>query len=191
MKLTRLIPILFIAAGLLICGYGTFHIWHGHKQEKVTLKKAEALSTMPKDSISLKNFNPYKGDTIGLMDLPKLKATLPIVEGTNENQLAKGVGHYSTSSFPGQHNQIVLSGHRDTVFRHVGDLEKGDQIILHFPFGTFTYTVDHTKIVMADDKTIIHSTKPKEELVLTTCYPFYYIGNAPKRYIIYAYPSKA
>lgn len=185
----RFLAKLLVVAGLLICGYGGFQIWQGHTEQTVTLKQAKALTTMNQTQLSFKQFDPYKGETIGLVELPKLKETLPIVEGTSLDQLAKGVGHYKTSKLPGQHDQIVLSGHRDTVFRHVGNLQQGDQIILHFPFGTYTYKVDHTKIVMANDTSIIHSTYPKEELVLTTCYPFYYIGDAPKRYIIYAYPS--
>lgn len=196
MRRTKLLSILLVVAGLLICGYGGFHIWQDHSQETASLKKAMAiakdsknLSNFKDQTVSFKSFNPYKGETIGLVDIPKLKVSLPIVEGTDANQLAKGVGHYSSSKFPGQHDQIVLSGHRDTVFRHVSNLVKGDKIILHFSFGTFTYKLDHTKIVQANDTSIIHSTAPKEELVLTTCYPFYYIGNAPKRYIIYAYPS--
>lgn len=191
MKLRIWLPILLVAAGVFLCGYGGFQLWRHHTQEKVTLQKALTLTTIKQDPIKFKNFNPYKGETIGLVELPTLKATLPIVEGTNENQLAKGVGHYKTSKFPNQHNQVVLSGHRDTVFRHIGQLKIGDKIILHFPFGTYTYKIDHTKIVMADDRTIIHSTYPKEELLLTTCYPFYYIGNAPKRYLIYAYRTSS
>ncbi len=196
MKKFKWIAVCLVVIGLVVCGYGGLNIWKDHNQEVLSLKKAQAiakdaksLSTSQQDKVSYQTFNPYKGDVIGLIDLPKLKASLPIVEGTSAKQLAKGVGHYTTSKFPGQHDQIVLSGHRDTVFRHVGDLQKGDQIILHFSFGTFTYIVDHTKIVKADDTSIIHSTAPEEELVLTTCYPFYYIGNAPNRYIIYAYPA--
>lgn len=187
MKWRLVLPILLVVAGVILCGYGGCRLFQDHTQEQVSLQKAKALATLPNDPITFKKFNPYKGETIGLVELPSIKATLPIVEGTNENQLAKGVGHYKTSKFPNQHDQIVLSGHRDTVFRHVGELKIGDKIILHFPFGTFTYKIDHTKVVMADDRTIIHSTYPKEELLLTTCYPFYYIGNAPKRYLIYAY----
>ncbi|HEU5139792.1 MAG TPA: sortase, partial [Bacillales bacterium] len=60
-------------------------------------------------------------------------------------------------------------------------------VIVKLPYGSFTYSVDHTKIVKADNQKVIHSTD-KEELVMTTCYPFHYVGHAPKRYIVYAYP---
>ncbi|MBM7644559.1 sortase A [Scopulibacillus daqui] len=86
--------------------------------------------------------------------------------------------------------QVLLSGHRDTVFRHLGDLKPGDKIIVQMPYGTFQYSMKGWKIVSEDDTTVIHSTAPKEVLTLSTCYPFHYIGHAPKRYIITAYPLK-
>jgi sortase A len=132
---------------------------------------------------------PDVGDTIGILQIPKINAELPIVEGTDPDDLAKGVGHYKGSDFPGGHGQIVLSGHRDTVFRHLGVLKTGDILEVKMPNGTFDYKIDHMKIVNSKDTSIITLQKEKEELILTTCYPFRYIGNAPNRYIIYAYPK--
>lgn len=114
---------------------------------------------------------------------------LPIVEGTDSGQLARGVGHYSATVFPGGHDQVLLSGHRDTVFGRLGELEIGDKIIVQLPYDTFKYVMKGSEIVSADDTTVIHSTAPKETLTLSTCYPFNYVGNAPKRYVIYAYPD--
>ncbi|MED1204324.1 class D sortase [Heyndrickxia acidicola] len=130
-----------------------------------------------------------KESILGILRIPRLHKELPIIEGTSEAMLRKGVGHFTGSGLPGQHNQIVFSGHRDTVFRHVGELKKGDELIADLQSGTFVYVINHMKVVKADDRTVIHSTAPKEELILTTCYPFYYIGDAPDRYIIYAYPK--
>ncbi len=131
-------------------------------------------------------FNPEVGDVIGILHLPSIDAELPIIEGTNEEELAEGVGHYRDSAFPDENDQILLSGHRDTVFRRVGDIQAGDELIIELPYGTFTYEMVSSKIVSADDTSIIRSTYPEEELVLSTCYPFHFIGNAPDRYIIYA-----
>ncbi|GGE40753.1 hypothetical protein GCM10011391_19420 [Pullulanibacillus camelliae] len=186
----RKLALLCLALGIILIGYGAWQFVQGKTEQHHTLKTAKALTTVKEDPVQYKNWNPKKGDTIGILSIPRLKANLPIVEGTSEDQLKKGVGHYKTSALPKQQDQIVFSGHRDTVFRHFGELQKKDKIIVKLPYGNFTYVIDHMKIVDQDDRTIIHSTKPKEELVLTTCYPFHYIGNAPKRYIVYAYPSK-
>ena len=111
---------------------------------------------------------------------------MPIVEGTDPDELKEGVGHYKGSYYPNENGQIVLSGHRDTVFRKIGELEIGDTLEIQLPYGEFSYEIAHTKIVDADDTSIITLQNDNEELVLTTCYPFSYIGNAPDRYIIYA-----
>jgi sortase A len=127
-----------------------------------------------------------KGEAIGILKIPRLKAELPIIEGTDEDELEKGVGHYSTTVFPGQPDQILLSGHRDTVFRSLGELEIGDIFEVSMPYGKFTYEITDSKIVDADDTTVIQSTAPKEILTVSTCYPFSYVGNAPSRYILNA-----
>lgn len=107
------------------------------------------------------------------------------MEGTDADDLEKGVGHYKDSYYPEDNGQIVLSGHRDTVFRRTGELGKGDKLEILVSYGTFTYEITGTKIVDKDDTSIITLQHDREELVLTTCYPFSYVGNAPKRYIIY------
>src|SRR5690606_9435267 len=134
------------------------------------------------------DFHFAVGDTIGLLYIPKLGRDLPIIEGTNPEELERGVGHYLGTALPGQKDQIVLSGHRDTVFRNFDQLAIGDTFVLKLPYGTFEYEIFDTEIVSADDTTVIRSTAPEEILTVTTCYPFYFIGNAPDRFIFYAKP---
>ncbi|MGD6844751.1 class D sortase [Bacillus infantis] len=126
------------------------------------------------------------GDIIGILEIPELKAELPIIEGTDEEELEKGVGHYAGTVFPGQKDQILLSGHRDTVFRKIGELKLGDELIVRMPYGDFTYEIIDSFIVDADDTTVIKPTAPEEILTLSTCYPFYFVGSAPDRYILTA-----
>lgn len=126
-------------------------------------------------------------DVIGLLEIPKIEAELPIIEGTDEEMLEQGVGHYSASVFPSDGEQILLSGHRDTVFRKFGDLAIGDRFIVKMPYGTFEYEIKHTEIVDKDDTSVIRSME-KEVLVVSTCYPFHFVGAAPDRYVVYAYP---
>jgi len=134
------------------------------------------------------DFTPDTGETVGLLHIPKLEADIAIVEGTDPNELAKGVGHYKGTAYPLQQDQIVLSGHRETVFRRMGELELGDILTIKLPYGDFSYEIVDTYIVSADDRTVIAPTAPNEVLTLTTCYPFNFIGNAPDRYIITAHP---
>ncbi|MFB6467745.1 class D sortase [Cytobacillus sp. Hz8] len=126
-----------------------------------------------------------KGEKIGELAIPKLKETYPILEGTSSDILKKAVGHYTRSALPGESNNSVLSAHRDTFFRGLEKLKKEDVILVNSNGGTFRYKIKKIRIVDAQDQTVI-TPKPKAILTLTTCYPFYFIGNAPKRYIVVA-----
>lgn len=158
-------------------------------EEEPQTPPAHTAETMPAPEplIDRETFNPKPNDVIGVLQIPKLKADLPIIEGTDEEMLKKGVGHYSASVFPSDGEQIVLSGHRDTVFRNFDKLAIGDRFVVKLPYGTFEYEIKSTDIVDKDDTTVIRSMG-KEALVVTTCYPFRYVGDAPERYILYAYP---
>ena len=126
-----------------------------------------------------------KGDFLGTISIPVLKTTLPIYEGTADAQLKKGVGHYQGSVLPGVKDNSVLAGHRDSVFSQLGKLKHGQIIVVDTARGKFTYKIFRFRIVKSNDRTVIVPTK-KAVLTLSTCYPFYFIGPAPKRFIVSA-----
>jgi len=189
MKWTRWLSLLLILGGVLFIGYGVWNIMDTKAQTKNSLSEAKAAINkgnekwVDKES---KRFVPSIGDAVGLLKIDKIDGELPIVEGTDPDDLEKGVGHYKGSYYPDENGQIVLSGHRDTVFRRAGELEIGDELKIVLPYGEFSYQITATKIVEADDQSIITLDDTQEELILTTCYPFRFVGNAPQRYIIYA-----
>lgn len=129
---------------------------------------------------------PNAGDEIGQLEIPKLSITLPIYEGTDEDELEQGVGHFADSVLPGEDDNSVLAGHRDTVFRKLGEIGKGDLLIVRTSAGEFEYKVKKVRIVDKNDRTVI-VPKPGATLTISTCYPFEYIGSAPDRYILVAY----
>ena len=128
---------------------------------------------------------PKMGDILGVIEIPALKRELQLLEGTEEAQLSLGVGHVTTSVLPGYNDNSVIAGHRGTTFRKLDKLIIGDFIIITTNQGSFTYEVNEIRIVEADDETVIVST-PQALLTLVTCYPFDWIGAAPKRYIVTA-----
>ncbi|MFP5106538.1 class D sortase [Neobacillus sp. C211] len=188
-------PLLIILTGLILVGIGLWQFIDVKTQTHASLKQAkELIADQPEDASKKREVNskpPKMGETVGLLAIPKIKAELAIIEGTDPDDLEKGVGHYKGAYYPGDQGQIVLSGHRDTVFRKLGELEIGDSLKMEMPYGSYTYEIIDTKIVKSDDTSIITLQHNKEELILTTCYPFSYIGNAPKRYIIYAKPKNS
>ena len=126
---------------------------------------------------------PKVGEIIGSLTIPRIKSTLPIIEGTGSKELKRGVGHYIGSVIPGVSDNSVLSGHRDSVFRRLGEVKIRDLITIKNEYGTFVYEVNKIRIVEANDRTVIVPSK-EAVLTLSTCYPFRFIGNAPKRYIV-------
>jgi sortase A len=128
---------------------------------------------------------PQVGEDIGNLYIPKIDSTLPIYHGTDEDELEKGVGHFAGSVLPGENNNSVLAGHRDTVFRRLGEVGIGDELVVSTSAGEFTYKVRKVRIVDSDNRTVI-VPKPKATLTVSTCYPFDFIGDAPQRYVLVA-----
>jgi sortase A len=161
--------------------------WEPNKLIGVSTVTMESVPFIlfPSSIKALYTANPNEGDNIGSLTIPALKRKIPIIQGTNVNDLENGVGHFIQSVLPGEEDNCVFSGHRDTVFRQIGDLKIGDQLIVQTSAGAFEYEVNGTRIVHEDDKTVI---VPSDHAILTmtTCYPFYAIGNAPDRYIVSA-----
>lgn len=192
----KIISGLFFFCGFVIICFALFQIFSVEKEVKDTLESAEQLIEQEQEknehtkieSSSQEELKTYKkNEIIGILQVPKIKEKLPIVEGTDEDDLKKGVGHYTGTALPTEGEQIVLSGHRDTVFKEFKKLEIGDEFIVKLPYGNFTYEIRETEIVSADDLNVIRP-RGEEVLTVTTCYPFNFVGNAPERFIFYAYP---
>ncbi|MBU3110998.1 class D sortase [Clostridium lacusfryxellense] len=183
-SLVTVLSATFMVFGIGFIFWATFNIWsQSNNIVKATPTHYSAPETSPNKP--LYPVYPVDGDNIGSLTIPALKLKLPLIQGTGVNDLKKGVGHFTQSVLPGEKDNCVLSGHRDTVFSKMGNLKIGDQLIVQTSAGIFTYKVNGTRIVHKDDKTVIVPTK-NAVLTLTTCYPFNFIGNAPDRYIVSA-----
>ncbi|MGM9926278.1 MAG: class D sortase [Bacillus sp. (in: firmicutes)] len=175
----------------LLAGY-TMYKWNKVVVEEETPETASAEPVVRENKENKKHANrvtyaeiPQEGELMGELYIPKLDKSLPIIHGTDEDELAKGVGHFAGSVLPGERDNSVLSGHRDTVFRRLGEVGVGDELVTTTTAGTFTFKVKKTRIVDSDDRTVI-VPKNKPTLTVTTCYPFNFIGDAPERYILVA-----
>lgn len=191
----------FMLLGLGVISWSICGIWtqtHYSNQVNISPKKtvikkivedvnvkSDTSNPLPPADKTLYPVYPVEGDNIGSLTIPALNRKLTMLQGTGEKELKKGVGHFTQSVLPGEKDNCVISGHRETAFRQLNKLKVGNPIILQTSAGTFTYEVSSTRIVHKDDKTVIVPTK-NAVLTLTTCYPFYFIGNAPDRYIVSA-----
>jgi sortase A len=179
------IPSLIIVAGIAIIGYFG---WEMTKQTTLLAKTVVAPYVPEETEREFKtevwSKLPDPGEGLGELKIESLDLRYPVVQGTHDNELKHGIGHLAGSTLPGQGGHVLLSGHRDTVFRELEHLKVGDEITFTTPYGDFIYEATEFKIVGAEDETVAVA-KDHETLTLTTCYPFDYIGAAPDRFVVY------
>jgi len=128
------------------------------------------------------------GDLVGRLDILERKISVVVVEGIDEETLAIAAGHVPGTSLPGSNGNVVIAAHRDTFFRELRNIHPGNTIQLSTPRGTFEYTVTNTEIVKPSETRVLESSG-RSELTLVTCYPFSFLGAAPKRFIVHARPQ--
>jgi sortase A len=122
---------------------------------------------------------------IGQVEIPKIGLSVMVADGIDWKTLRRAVGHVPGTAFPGEAGNAAIAAHRDTFFRGLGGVSPGDSIIVNTRRGAFHYVVESTEIVKPNDVRVLRpSTSPK--LTLITCYPFHFIGPAPKRFIVHA-----
>jgi len=123
------------------------------------------------------------GGLVGKMEISRLGLTAVIFEGTDEPVLSQGVGHLTGSAMPGQNGNVVLAGHRDSFFRALRNIRSGDVVEVTTAQGVRTYSIAATRIVKPTEVSVMAPTSTPT-LTLITCYPFYFVGNAPSRFIV-------
>ena len=122
---------------------------------------------------------------VALLRIPTLYLEVPVLEGTDDLSLDRAVGLIAGTARPGEDGNIGIAGHRDGFFRGLKDIQEGARIELVTARGTYTYTTDRVTLVTPDDVSVL-APRPRPSITLVTCYPFYFVGSAPRRYIVQA-----
>lgn len=194
---------ILIFSWLLLVGGGIF-IWRGGSDyfQSVNSQKEEALqwdNQNPQQAESADS-SPVparpdvhragltqtpRGSSIAKLTIPRLSSTLYVLEGTNDQDLKRGPGHLEGTVLPGASGNCVIAGHRDTHFRVLKDIAKGDEIIVQSRTGTYKYRVTSLSVVTPDNTDSLRPTS-KAVLNLITCFPFEYVGSAPRRFVVHA-----
>lgn len=123
---------------------------------------------------------------MGRLEIPSLKLSVPILSNDDSSSLLKGVGHIPGTALPGGLGNVGLAGHRDMYLRPLKAIAPKMDVRIVSGNGTYHYEVDSTEIVTPDQVRVL-DVNSRPELTLVTCYPFYYVGNAPKRFIVHAH----
>jgi sortase A len=129
--------------------------------------------------------SPAQGSLLGRLEAPSVAMSATVLEGSDDGTLSRGAGHIEDTPLPGAAGNVGIAGHRDTVFRPLRKIHVGDPLTLRTRDRIYHYRIDRTLIVGPDDVAVLDPT-PTPTLTLVTCYPFEFVGHAPRRFIVQA-----
>jgi sortase A len=172
----------FLAGGASALAYASYFtgVAHGYQAAEMSAFENAAPPAGP-----IQPLRVMEGDVIGEVNVPRLGLEAVVVQGDTQRILRRAVGHIPNTSLPGQSGNVVLAGHRDTFFRPLRNIRAGDSITLKTAHGDFQYQVQSTAIVGPSHIEVLRSSR-ENELTLITCFPFYYVGAAPNRFVVRA-----
>jgi sortase A len=141
-----------------------------------------------KSSVSdeVQHVNVALGSAVGRIEISRIGIDVIVTEGTDGKSLRRGVGHVTGTALPGEPGNVAIAGHRDTFFRALRNVRQDDEVTLTTLDGSYRYQVDWVKVV-GDEANEVLSDSDNSILTLVTCYPFYFVGPAPKRFIVRAH----
>ena len=182
--------LVFMIAGVILLGhvvwaYSSMYFEQRHLAREWQLQQQQHQSQLATTSATTSTTaSEDAAPDLTLLSVPKINLESVVLEGTDNRSLRLGPGHLTDTPEPGQDGNAVISGHRDTFFRHLNDLQMGDDVLVQRGGKTFHYKVTGKRVVEPTDMAVIAPTKDSE-LTLLTCYPTYYIGPAPKRLVVF------
>lgn len=180
-KLKRYLPYALMVIGAVLLVYVTVQYATMYSEQRRLAKEWERQN----DPVVSATTPTALHDGLTKVTIPKINLDAVVVEGTNRKQLLLGPGHMKETAEPGELGNVVITAHRDTFFRHIYELNKGDNIEIRRNGKLFTYEVTGKKVVNPDDLSVIRQGKDKR-LTLITCYPTYFIGPAPERLVVFS-----
>lgn len=125
------------------------------------------------------------GEMIGRLEIPRIAISVIVLEGSDSNILDVAAGHIPQTALPGGTGNVGIAAHRDTLFRSLREIQPNDRITFKTATEKFEYRVESTEVVEPNNMAVLRQNADAE-LTLVTCYPFHYIGPAPKRFIVHA-----
>ncbi len=173
------LPQLFIVAGVVLLVYVSLQYYGMYSEQKRLTQIWEQQNSPSAD----KSARAKSDDGLTRLLIPKINVDAIVVEGAGNKQLKIGPGRITTTALPGEPGNSVITAHRDTFFRHIYELQKGDRMTVQRNGELMSFEVVGKKIVNPEDLSVLKQTADAQ-LTLITCYPTYYIGPAPERLVV-------
>ncbi len=215
MKVLRILERVLLAAGAILLGFWGFMRLHRAVGEKADLSRfaearaaalsgrsegapgGEAPAPEGRASVDTTLWAPERirayeeslrmkfGAPLAILSIPKIRLEVPVLDGTDDLTLNRGVGRIEGTARPGEIGNVGIAGHRDGFFRGLKDVGVGDEIGLSTPARNYVYAIESIRIVTPEDVQVLDPT-PRPALTLVSCYPFYFVGSAPRRFVVRA-----
>lgn len=181
---------LVLAGALALLAFGWLSLQSLRAQREAEQELDRLVTGSRLEANSIPRTTQSRRNIFGRLEIPRLRLSVIVFEGATADVLRVGAGHVTNAGARVEGENVVIAAHRDTYFRPLRNIRRSDSLILTTPTGTARYIVESTEIA-APSKVQVLSTTPDPELTLITCYPFYYIGPAPKRFIVHAHKVTA
>jgi sortase A len=183
---------IILALGFLMLAYagGTLayaEIYQRYQSWKFA-SKAGTIELIERAPVVTEPADLSEGALIGKLRIPKVGISVMVLQGVEDDTLHLGAGHVPGTPLPGRDGNSVIAGHRDTFFRKLQGIRPGDSVQFSTVRETAEYVVESTEIVEPDETRVMES-RGVRELTLISCYPFYFVGAAPHRFIVHAIPA--
>jgi sortase A len=181
----------FLVVGILILGYCGYILVDAKLYQAIESRRFHQqiidfkADTTSKGRVDGASFHSSSGEALGEIELTRIGVTAMILEGTDDRTLRRAVGHIPGTSLPGQPGNVGIAGHRDTFFRALRNVRQGDEITLMTLDGSYHYRVKSISVVEPEDTQVLDNSGG-DILTLVTCYPFHFVGPAPRRFIVRA-----
>lgn len=156
-----------------------------HRTQSLPIPEQHVTVPVPAPGEAVTSSTPSPGSVVGKLIAPRLGLSATVLEGSDDATLAKAAGHIEDTPLPGRSGNVGIAGHRDTIFRALRRVKPGEEFDVKTADGLFRYRVTRTLIVRPEDVYVLDPT-PQPSLTLVTCWPFQFIGHAPKRFIVQA-----
>ena len=201
-KILRAAEVLLWLAGLLLASVLLNHWAQARSAQAAAMNfgsigssaRASPQSAAAQGSVATAAPSPGPDDSsgraeasiIGRLEIPAIKLSVPVVNDYDTAALLRGVGRIGGTALPGGLGNFVVAGHRDTFFRPLRHIERGMEMRVVTAEGAYRYQVDRTEIVTPDQVDVL-DIGSRPEMTLITCFPFDYIGAAPRRFVVHAH----
>jgi sortase A len=186
-ELLRFARSLLLLGGSCALAYSTFVVAYASHFQAQASRRFDRIHYGALNGEAAKKIPDYfvEGAPIGELLIPRRGVKAVVVEGVASRDLRKALGHIPGTALPGAAGNVAIAGHRNTFFRPLRLVRPGDTVMLKTSYGVYRYRVETTGVVSPKDTQVLLPS-PYPSLTLITCYPFYYIGHAPHRFVVHA-----